>query len=488
MSKPQAYGRHISELPPYSGTYTGDPNAEYVWVDEEGNPIITRDLGNYDTSKRTRWVPPTKSPIFEYNNQVMSVPGITAQTGTTPQQTFYKNFEYSLRNPANPYSAAKTLLGLQVAIAGGAAGFAAAPVATTVGFSGDFLGQVIGNQLSDKVFNNPDRPFKLNIDTQLTPREAMQYGTGFVLGGTMGIDAEINPILRQSINRYSQNVLKRGIETAMRTSADADPIPAINTGLKAYYNTEIPTNLRQIPRFFGNLIKGSTINPRAKAITKYVLTGKNRGQGYNTLSTREVINPFTGIKEPYKYSGLYDDENFYPTSGYGDVIDAYLYRRSLDPRIGIKSTEGLGMFDSDIPEKMHFYISKNYSDKSGDIPSYTLNSSPETKFIPENLQQAVTIKSNISSDSHPVFNRQTIPLNLQSKSGFNKSFNSGGHRISLGELPNGTKVFRREDIWKFRPEDYNKRWNVNSPLLNWGLRTVDKMGTPIITRTPWMLL
>lgn len=58
MSKPQAYARLQSELPEYNGTYTGDVNARYVWVDYNGNPIATRDLYNYDTSQRRKWVAP----------------------------------------------------------------------------------------------------------------------------------------------------------------------------------------------------------------------------------------------------------------------------------------------------------------------------------------------------------------------------------------------------------------------------------------------
>jgi len=44
MTKPRAYARLASELPKYTGTYTGNPNARYVWVDEGGQPIITRNL------------------------------------------------------------------------------------------------------------------------------------------------------------------------------------------------------------------------------------------------------------------------------------------------------------------------------------------------------------------------------------------------------------------------------------------------------------
>ena len=61
MTKPRAYARLASELPKYTGTYTGNPNSRYVWVDEGGQPIITRNLQNYDTSKRTQWTPSLKT-------------------------------------------------------------------------------------------------------------------------------------------------------------------------------------------------------------------------------------------------------------------------------------------------------------------------------------------------------------------------------------------------------------------------------------------
>lgn len=448
-------------------------NPDYeVYTDINGKPIT---LAQYNKYKQVQ-------------NQDMLAPGIKPKPEISPEDRYRAYDQAAMANPANPYNATLGWIGANASIIPLAISGAVAPVATGLGVAGDFLGQYIGNKISDNLFKNPDKPLKLNVDLSPTPRQIMQYGTGFVLGGLMGIDAGINPALRQSLSRYSRNVLKRGVETAMRTSADADPIPKINKGLEEYYNTKIPGTLKQVPRFLGNLAKSSITNPRARAITKYILTGKGKGNGYNTLSIEEVVNPFTGVKEPYKYSGLYDNENFYPSAGYGDVIDAYLYRTPLDPRIGLKDTEGLGIFDSDIPKDMPFYVSRNYSKVSENIPSYTLNSEPETSFIPKELQQTVKIKSNVASTSASIFNRQSIPLNLQSKSGFSKGFNSGGHRISLGELPNGTRVFRREDIWKFNPEDYINRWGTDSQLAKWGLKTVNELGTPIITRTPWMLL
>lgn len=61
MSKPKAYGRHVSELPSYQGTYSGNQRSEYIWVNEAGNPILTKDLDKYDTSKRIKWIPSIKS-------------------------------------------------------------------------------------------------------------------------------------------------------------------------------------------------------------------------------------------------------------------------------------------------------------------------------------------------------------------------------------------------------------------------------------------
>lgn len=74
--KQKAYYRHVSELPEYHGTYSGGyKTATLVWVDENGTPIATRNLHNYDTSKRIKYEDrssSTESPIYQYNEEFLS--------------------------------------------------------------------------------------------------------------------------------------------------------------------------------------------------------------------------------------------------------------------------------------------------------------------------------------------------------------------------------------------------------------------------------
>ena len=52
-----------------------------------------------------------------------------------------------------------------------------------------------------------------------------------------------------------------------------------------------------------------------------------------------------------------------------------------------------------------------------------------------------------------------------------------------------------QDIWKFKPKEYMKKWldnnkDVDVPLwkkalMRSGLEVTDRVGTPVIVRTPW---
>ena len=50
------------------------------------------------------------------------------------------------------------------------------------------------------------------------------------------------------------------------------------------------------------------------------------------------------------------------------------------------------------------------------------------------------------------------------------------------------KVYRAQDIWKFNPNEYKQKWssyNLDSKAVL-GLKILDKLGTPVIIRTPWL--
>lgn len=75
-----------------------------------------------------------------------------------------------------------------------------------------------------------------------------------------------------------------------------------------------------------------------------------------------------------------------------------------------------------------------------------------------------------------------------------RGVDAGGHLLRYGKLPNGTPVVQEQDIWKYNPKDYKDKWlkapdskvkdKIKNKLLQLGLREVDILGTPVITRTP----
>ena len=62
---------------------------------------------------------------------------------------------------------------------------------------------------------------------------------------------------------------------------------------------------------------------------------------------------------------------------------------------------------------------------------------------------------------------------------------AAGHLVQEG-ISNGKKVYRAQDIWKFNPDEYKQKWSsydLDSKAVL-GLKILDKLGTPVIVRTP----
>lgn len=62
---------------------------------------------------------------------------------------------------------------------------------------------------------------------------------------------------------------------------------------------------------------------------------------------------------------------------------------------------------------------------------------------------------------------------------------AAGHLVQEG-TSNGKKVYRAQDIWKFNPDEYKQKWSsydLDSKAVL-GLKILDKLGTPVIVRTP----
>lgn len=255
---------------------------------------------------------------------------------------------------------------------------------------------------------------------------------------------------------------KRGIEVAMRTSGQSFPIQELKHG-------------------FNTLDKD-----RKSAIAKYILKGEKTGDFgyYNSLAY--PYDRYTGFIDPYTDADVFDVQNIMmhnPNSNLGDVVDAYLYGKKIDPVYGLtlksKGTD-FGVHAD--------YVDKYYRNRAKNIPVYeTPDYSFGEKYIPGS--KPIKWRKIEGSDS------QMDAAKFVDKSGF-VGYDSAGHLI-VKELPEGSSTYRQmeQDIWKFNPAEYiEKYYNdkhlrgqsyINKIIGELGVNAVDAAGTPIIVRTPW---
>lgn len=275
-----------------------------------------------------------------------------------------------------------------------------------------------------------------------------------------------------SVTRYSQNVGKRAVETAMRTTPYANPIPEISNN-------------------FHIMLQGNNGGrTRLFHIGNYILTGKRTGpKGYynsfapfvqlnssftNRPGLKSRIKAFTQPKGvSYAFSGHVDSlGQVLQYTGGNDIIDAFLYGSTIDPKYGVLRVNPDYRIHTD-------YINKWYPNKK--IQVYEVQNS---SGIPEDQ---VTFQSSWAPSNE---------FSQDFGTNYNNILNAAGHLKQTG-IYNGCKVIRRQDIWKFNPTEYKQKWFENrklytdeplwkKKLLDSGLRYVDRIGTPVITRTKWV--
>lgn len=230
-------------------------------------------------------------------------------------------------------------------------------------------------------------------------------------------------------------VTKRAVETAMRTSPAQD-------GLRTIVNS-------------GKEMIRRKDHDRMRAIRKYILTGKTTGDKgyYNSL-----------IANPNQYYGGF---SYIPheLKGAPDVIDAYLYGKQMDPRFGfqLKSKGKDFGIHSD-------YVAEKYPLKAKNIQVYE------------------------TSETNPLADKIKV-RNTEKTEGFINNYDAAGHKLIYGEDEAGNLYTMEQDIWKFNPKDYIKKWFDNEyhvpvplwkkALLRSGLEVVDRAGTPLIVKSPW---
>lgn len=266
-----------------------------------------------------------------------------------------------------------------------------------------------------------------------------------------GVSPEFGEILNPGVYAptYLKNVAKREIETAMRTTGVPNPIGKIVSGIK-------------------DIIKHDP--KRALSIGNYILTGSRLGnKGY--------YNSFSSAPEVYYYTGFFSSPDAPPETwlsfkNENDLIDAFLYKKPISPKFGMKKldTKDYGVHTD--------YVKKYYPDK--DIQVY--ETLPDVSTVPiKDIPEVPTIKRVQGSAEDEIFTTQKgwIP-------------DVAGHLEEYSYDLTGHNMIRGQDIWKYNPSDYMARWgsNISSKpeklIYKLGLKAVDNLGTPVITRTRWM--
>lgn len=318
------------------------------------------------------------------------------------------------------------------------------------------------------IFNNNDKSYLDNVMSgegtgDTAGNLAIDMLTPFAVGGAKSIAL--------NVVKYPQNVGKRAVETAMRTTAFANPLPDISNN-------------------FHIMLQGNNGGKtRLFHIGNYILTGKKIGpKGYYNsfapfvsisdpitvkVSLRDRIRSFTQPNgTSYAYSGYINHVGQIPPHPDGnDMIDAFLYNKTIDPKFGVQKVEpDYGIHTN--------YVRKWYPNKQVQVYEVQNNTSiPEQDVIPEAWESSKTFSSNFGAS-------------------YDNILNAAGHLKQNG-IYNGQKVARHQDIWKFNPSEYKQKWFHNKTdynrqplykkkLLDIGLRYVDKIGSPVITRTKWV--
>ena len=294
-------------------------------------------------------------------------------------------------------------------------------------------------------------------------------GESFNPGGWFGnyknLANAANTIYSPLIN-YKDNVERRAIETAMRTTSVYDPSSMIVAGMR-------------------NSIKND--KKRLFDISKYILFNKKTGPKgyYNSLA------PYKGnsVKQGVAY---YDGYNMAGEINADDMIDAFLYQKKIDPKYQLQQ-----IFPDDYGIHTD-YVKKYYPNKK--IQQY--------QTIPEKWDSDIVVND---SDVTPIGDEPHKNCFLYNTAV--GSPNVAGNRLRVGVTKDGKLAVSGQDIWKFNKDQYRKSWieklgggTINyedvpkvirrilppklfyktyNKILDFGLGEVDRLGNPIIIKTPW---
>lgn len=394
-------------------------NGQYYSDPTQSDEVKTYDKSNVDKSRSGR----------ENNSVSRAVWGTYAPLFTDIYLT--KGAGALLRNPTGTLNAASN------AVRRGIFNFTHSPVTSIGSLVGGTVGGYAGGKATDRITEAlTGNDWSTFAQEQGMPSLVADLSNpGSLVFGGLG-------------SKWATDTERRALEVAMRTSGGAaNPIPYVSNGWK-----KVPWN-------------------RKEAVANYVLTGykpKFYGKGYYTSLSPDVHKYYQGTNATIGGEAIIDAN---------DVVDAFLYKKDIDPRFGLHRIYGAdaGMHTS--------YVSKNYPNK--DIPVYEQDANPVLWAPVTSNKRGIQWDNPVGTDRGDVFSNPKL---------LGRGVDVGGYLMRRGVL-NRKPVYQAQDIWKFNPEDYSKKWlrdhsnpsftdKLKNAFMRMALRETDVLGTPILTRTP----
>lgn len=338
-------------------------------------------------------------------------------------------------------------------------------------------------------------------------KEAIAYAAGTSQPGSIGGQDYAVQKARQDGDEATAAAIEEGTNkgTKIAGMVAAQGIPVVGPMLNAYFGYAGAKDLVQNqPWKQGGFtgwaetgldalqllgFKGATSGLKRDIISGVRSLGKTQqGKRVAEILMRNDVegNPVEAVKslfsknnKNYIKTGVKSSDfpNIYSGGSNVDMVNAYLYGTSPNPKY-FTEVSGYGPHTS--------YVEKFYPNAGVKVyevkPSYTAVHGGSAKPVKD-----ATVLETLGDDG-------TIYAWNANDIGPSATVDVGGYLFQKGVTGQGSGakfVARQQDIWKFNPKEYIKKYNLNSishklfPINEIGLNFLDAAGTPVIIRTPW---
>lgn len=269
----------------------------------------------------------------------------------------------------------------------------------------------------------------------------------------------IKPLVKSVVRAIpTTDIERRGIEVLLRSTNGN------GSGVS-------PKRLLELSKLYKN---------NTKSVFNYIFTGNGsksftRGLG----NTDDYYTGFRRINDYSKPNAIFND------SKYGDVIDALLYKKKINPKYGVVQSEE-PLFDFGLtPELTKKY---DFVQKYKVLPEENMYGFGET-ISPSEYKN---IKNKHVVTAYDEFGKMTRPTSTSVPTKSRVGADLGHYDMQTGQL-NGEPVYRWQDIYEFNPAQYKASWDLSEPgesfitsaLKKVFLERLDKAHTPITIQRDW---